>query len=122
MSQPLPPTHLGRQLWAQWDFTASVFGNSCYDGCDGGDGVDGGVSGGDGSDCDAGDGDDGVDGGVGGYGSGCDGGDGDDEDGHDEVSDDNGDDDCYCYCFTNGKELERGNDLLRVTQLICGRV
>lgn len=68
MSQPLPPTHLGRQLWAQWDFTASVFGNSGHDGCD------------------AGDGDDGVDGGVGGYGSGCDGGDGDDEDGHDEVS------------------------------------
>lgn len=104
MSQPLPPTHLGRQLWAQWDFTASVFGNSGHDGCD------------------AGDGDDGVDGGVGGYGSGCDGGDGDDEDGHDEVSDDNGDDDCYCSCFTNGKELERGDELLRVTQLIRGRV
>lgn len=79
MSQPLPPTHLRPELWAQWDFTASVFGSSCSDGC-GDDGVDGGVSGGDG--------DDGVDGGVGGYGSGCDGGDGDDEDGNDEVSDD----------------------------------
>ena len=66
MSQPLPPTHLRPELWAQWDFTASVFGSSCSDGC----------------------GDDGVDGGVGGYGSGCDGGDGDDEDGNDEVSDD----------------------------------
>ena len=66
-------------------------------------------------------GDDGVDGG-GGYGSGCDGGDGADEDGNDEVSDDNGDDDGYCCCFTNGKELERGNDLLRVPQLNRGRV
>lgn len=101
MSQPLAPTHLGRQLWAQWDFTASVFGNSCCDGGDGGDDVDGG---------------------VGGHGSGCDGGDGADEDGNDEVSDDNGDDDCYCCCFTNGKELERGNDLLRVPQLNRGRV
>ena len=96
MSQPLPPTHVCPQLWAQWDFTASVFGSCCSDGCDGDDGVDGGVGG--------------------------DGGDGDGEDGNDEVSDDYGDDDHCCYCVTNGKELERGNDLLRVTQLIHGRV